>query len=238
MRSASCNLPVGLFGVAIAAVTLPSISRSAGTGHMDEFARHLGAARWDRPAADHSLVGGAGGAGRKHDRHHLPGRPLHGLRYASDRAGAHLLQRRTGGLLGHQDAGERLFRARRCALSHAGEHHVDRHELCGVVQHGEVGGPRTRWAGALDGSGCDLRRDRIVGDVTAAHRRYRHCENWRPAPGKSPWPRSSWVSFAAFRAALYTPRWASRSYVAPVDVAISIPFGIAVFYGVAKILQG
>jgi putative peptidoglycan lipid II flippase len=36
------QLPVGLFGVAVASVTLPSISRSAGLEQMDEFAATLG----------------------------------------------------------------------------------------------------------------------------------------------------------------------------------------------------
>lgn len=35
------QLPLGLFGVAIASATLPSISRSAGVGHFDEFRRTL-----------------------------------------------------------------------------------------------------------------------------------------------------------------------------------------------------
>ena len=35
------QLPLGLFGVAIASATLPSISRSAGAGNMDEFRRTL-----------------------------------------------------------------------------------------------------------------------------------------------------------------------------------------------------
>jgi len=35
------QLPMGLFGVAIASATLPSISRSAGAGNMDEFRRTL-----------------------------------------------------------------------------------------------------------------------------------------------------------------------------------------------------
>ena len=35
------QLPLGLFGVAIASATLPSISRSAGTGNIDEFRRTL-----------------------------------------------------------------------------------------------------------------------------------------------------------------------------------------------------
>jgi len=35
------QLPLGLFGVAIASATLPSISRSAGEGNMDEFRRTL-----------------------------------------------------------------------------------------------------------------------------------------------------------------------------------------------------
>ena len=35
------QLPLGLFGVAMASATLPSISRSAAAGNMDEFRRTL-----------------------------------------------------------------------------------------------------------------------------------------------------------------------------------------------------
>ena len=46
------QLPLGLFGVAIASATLPSISRSAASGNIDEFrADALPVAR-DGPAAD------------------------------------------------------------------------------------------------------------------------------------------------------------------------------------------
>ena len=88
------QLPVGLFGVAIASATLPAISRSAGLRRMDEFRDHAGALAGHHPAADHSFLGGTGGDGREHDRRGVPGRPVHGLRYPPDGAGAHLLQRR------------------------------------------------------------------------------------------------------------------------------------------------
>ena len=41
MRSASCSCRLGIFGVAIASATLPSISRSAAANDMDEFRRTL-----------------------------------------------------------------------------------------------------------------------------------------------------------------------------------------------------
>ncbi len=87
------QLPLGLFGVAIASATLPAISRSVVADRMDEFRDGAGEVARHRAAADDSVLGGAGGSGREHDRRHLPVGQVQRCRHASDRGGADLVQR-------------------------------------------------------------------------------------------------------------------------------------------------
>ncbi len=62
------QLPLGLFGVAIASATLPAISRSAAAGDMREFRETLSAFAGAGDAADHPFLGGPRRLGREHDR--------------------------------------------------------------------------------------------------------------------------------------------------------------------------
>ena len=71
------QLPLGLFGVAIASATLPAISRSAAARTHGRISRHAGALAGHGAAADHSFFGGPGRAGRKHDRRGLSMGPVH-----------------------------------------------------------------------------------------------------------------------------------------------------------------
>ena len=57
------QLPLGLFGVAIASATLPSISRSAALRADGRIPPHAVALAGHGLSADHSVLGGPGGAG-------------------------------------------------------------------------------------------------------------------------------------------------------------------------------
>ena len=118
-------LPIGLFGVSLATVTLPAVARS--------FARdELGAVRPHREelaAADavpqHPGRGGPDGAGQADHRADLPARPLHRPRHRDDRAGAAGLRDRAGRLRRDPAADALLLRARPAADADA--HRADRH---------------------------------------------------------------------------------------------------------------
>ncbi len=73
------QFPLGLFGVAIASATLPSISRSAAVGDMDEFRRTLSRSLGLVFLLTLPSLHRSGAAGEIDDRRNLRGRPLHRL---------------------------------------------------------------------------------------------------------------------------------------------------------------
>ena len=89
------QLPLGLFGVAMASATLPSISRSAAAGNMDEFRQTLSKSLGMVFLLTRAVVGGVDRAGQIHHRRDLSGRQVPAVRHAADRAGAFLLRDRT-----------------------------------------------------------------------------------------------------------------------------------------------
>ncbi len=103
------QLPLGLFGVAIGSATLPSISRSAAAGNMDEFRRtfskSLGMVFLLTLPSSVGLVV----LGQVDYRRHLSGRKIPGLRHAADRDGALLLCDRLGRICGVEGAERRRF---------------------------------------------------------------------------------------------------------------------------------
>ncbi len=98
------QLPLGLFGVAIASATLPSISRSAGLGDFDEFRRTLSKSLGHGVSVDAAFLGRPDRAGPHHDRRHLSGRQIQRLRHRANRARALLLRPRPGRILRAQSA--------------------------------------------------------------------------------------------------------------------------------------
>ena len=113
------QLPLGLFGVAIASATLPSISRSAAAGNMDEFRRTLSKSLGmvfllTLPSSVGLVVLGRSIIGAIYQ-----GGKFSALRHAADRAGALLLRDRPGRLRRAESAESRrstrwTTRARRC----------------------------------------------------------------------------------------------------------------------------
>ena len=123
------QLPLGLFGVAIASATLPSISRSAGLGNFDEFRRTLSKSLGMVFLLTLPFVGRPDRFGPHHDRRHLPGRQVQRLRHRANRARALLLRRRTGRILRAQSAQSRLLCAARRAHADDRQPALDRGQL-------------------------------------------------------------------------------------------------------------
>ena len=101
------QLPLGLFGVAIASATLPSISRSAGAGNFDEFRRTLSRSLGMVFLLTVPSSVGLDRFGQQHDRRDLSGWQIPRVRHAADRAGAVLLCGRAGRLLRAEGAESR-----------------------------------------------------------------------------------------------------------------------------------
>ena len=123
------QLPLGLFGVAVASATLPSISRSAGAGRIDEFrdtlANSLGLVflmtipSAGRPCSAQPVRCGSCVSARR----------IHGRRHRADGARAFALLRRARGLRGNQGSHAGLLRARRRPCPGADELDVHLHQL-------------------------------------------------------------------------------------------------------------
>ena len=144
------QLPLGLFGVAIASAMLPSISRSAASGNLEEFRKTV-----SRSVGMVLLLTVPSSVGLDHsrqfdDRADLPGPQVRGLRYASDRRGAGLLRHRAGRLRRGEDTGAGLLCPRQRAGADAGEPRLHPDQLPGGVVDDASHGAGTRGAGAGD----------------------------------------------------------------------------------------
>ena len=127
------QLPLGLFGVAMASATLPSISRSAARGEHGRIPPHAFEIAGHGVSADDAVFGGLVVLGKSIIGAIYQGGTLPALRHAADRPGALLLRDRAGGLRGAEGAESGVLRAGRRAHADAGEPGFDRGQLrCGV----------------------------------------------------------------------------------------------------------
>ena len=165
------QLPLGLFGVAIASATLPSISRSAGAGNFEEFRRTLSRSLGmvfllTLPSSIGLIV-----LGRSMIARDLPRRKIPRLRHAADRAGAVVLCRRPGRIRRAQGSEPRLLRFARRA--HADDHQPDldpdqlRDGDATAAQHQL----RSCGSGFVHFGGRDFWRHRTLRHPAPAHRR-------------------------------------------------------------------
>src|ERR1700742_4253514 len=79
------QLPIGIFGVAIATVTLPAVARQHALDDLAAFGKTVEGAL--RVLPDAARVGRARGRGRAGDPDHLPARHVHRAGHGADRAG-------------------------------------------------------------------------------------------------------------------------------------------------------
>ncbi len=91
-------LPMGVFGISVAAAALPHLSRSAAHRKFVRVPRDALALDRDDPAVDHPRRGRTCDAGRKYDRHRVSTWKISRVRYSPDGSRAFLLRGGTGGL--------------------------------------------------------------------------------------------------------------------------------------------
>ena len=124
------QLPLGLFGVAIASATLPSISRSAGAGNFEEFRRTLVEIAGHGVSVDAAVLHRADRSGQHHDRRHLPGRQVSAPSTPQQTALAlSCYAVGPGRIFRAQSAESRLLRAARRAHAHDHQPDLDRRQL-------------------------------------------------------------------------------------------------------------
>ena len=230
------QLPLGLFGAAIASATLPAISRSAAFQRMDEFRSTLAQSLGAHPAADTAFVGGAGDPRRKHDRGGLPMWPLPRFRYTSDRDRA-----LPGTAPGSPDIRLSKFWLRlstRCTMRvrPCGERGIGRHQLRGRIHPRNEAGDGARWPGPLHFRGGSSGRCHSLA-LLRARTGGLHTRELAASAAK----------FAAASAIMGTACYVSSHLIHRaagagkpaqlMDVAVSIPLGALVFYGAARFLR-
>ena len=130
--------------------------------------RHAVALHRDDPADDGAVVRRPRGAGREHDRHRLPARPLHGERHAPDGARAQLLCRGPRRLRDREAGESGVLRAGRRAHADGGQHVVNRPQRGHILHDGEGAAPGTRGPGALPVSGLHRERARAADAAESA----------------------------------------------------------------------
>ena len=230
------QLPVGLFGVAIASVTLPSISRSAGRGHMDEFVGTLGRSLGTIllltiPSSVGLAVMGEsmiatiyqGGRFTPYDTHQT----------------ALALTCFSAGLVGYS-----AIKTLANAFFALGDSRSPMLvSMASIAVNFGVSFGMVRWA-RLGHIGLALSTASVA--VFGAIALLAMLQRRLAGIGLRKLASSAWkIGLAAAlmglvcrgSSLLVHAAMASRSHVAPVDVAISIPLGMAVFYGVAKALH-
>ena len=180
------QLPLGLFGVAIASATLPSISRSAGIGDFDEFRRTLSKSLGmvfllTLPSSVGLIVLGRTMIGAIYQ-----GGKFSAYRHRADRARALLLRFGTGRILRAQSAQSRLLRAARCAHPHDRQPALHRGELFHRQPAVSLLRLGTRRSRAFHRRGGHFRRRGAVRDSSQSHARHlrpqsnrEHLENCR-----------------------------------------------------------
>ena len=125
------QLPLGLFGVAMASATLPSISRSAAARQHGRVPPDVLEIAGDGISADAAVFGGADGAGKVDYRRDLSGRKFQLYDTQQTARGAVLLRDRPDGLRGAEGAEPGVLCAGRRAHADAGEPGFDPDQLRG-----------------------------------------------------------------------------------------------------------
>src|SRR5579864_5385917 len=230
------QLPLGLFGVAIASATLPSISRSAGAGDFDEFRRTLSKSLGmvfllTLPSSIGLLVLGKTmiGAIYQGGKFHAFDTQQTALAlscYAVGLAGYSALKVLNPAFYALHDARTPMI----ISLISIAVNYITASALLGGTGLGHAGLALSTSAVAIFGAVAlfAILRGRIGG----IHGRALANSIWRITAASAVMGGAVWLSSHGVQAWLGITRFGRL-----VDLALSIPFGLIVFYGACRLLQ-
>ena len=230
------QLPLGLFGVAIASATLPSISRSAGAGNFEEFRRTLSKSLGmvfllTLPSSIGLIVLGdtmigAVYQGGKFLAHDTQQTALALSCYAVGLAGYSALKVLNPAFYALHDARTPMI----ISLVSIGVNYVTAILLLRNTNLSHAGLALSTSAVAIFGAVAlfAILRNRIGG----VHGRQLASSIWRITLASAVMGGAVWLSSHAVQQWLGITRWARLA-----DLAISIPFGLLVFYGASRLLR-